>query len=38
MASIPRDGLPPAQAEERPEPLAPGVRPLTVEQEEMIAQ
>jgi hypothetical protein len=37
-ASIPREGLPPAQVEERPEPIAPGVKPLTVEQEEMIAQ
>jgi hypothetical protein len=28
----------PAQAEATPEPLPPGVKPLTVEQDEMIAQ
>lgn len=27
-----------ASADEKPEPLTPGVKPLTVEQEEMIAQ
>ena len=36
-ASIPRDGVP-APVEDRQEPLPAGVKPLTVEQEEMIAQ
>jgi type IV pilus biogenesis protein CpaD/CtpE len=39
-ASIPRTDVPASQteADEQPEPLPPGIKPLTVEQEETISQ